>query len=91
MLSVPAYGVVRNPRQTLLTPVDSLVRNFASQDLEKFEGVLAEISNTRTAATKAEWNLYNSIFFCMKVTTTIGKSCITTLETRMGVKPNCIP
>ena len=63
-------------QKTLPTPVDSLVRNFTSQDLEKFEGVLAEISNTRTAATKAEWNLYNSIFFCMTVTTTIGKSCI---------------
>ncbi|CAH3158579.1 unnamed protein product [Porites lobata] len=59
-------------QKTLPTPVDSLVRNFTSQDLEKFEGVLAEISNTRTAATKAEWNLYNSIFFCMTVTTTIG-------------------
>lgn len=50
-----------------------LVRNLTSQDLEKFEDVLAEISNQRVAASKAEWNIYNSIFFCMTVTTTIGK------------------
>ena len=61
--------------KSLSMPLKSsdLVRNLTSQDLEKFEDVLAEISNQRVAASKAEWNLYNSIFFCMTVTTTIGK------------------
>ncbi|KAL9965936.1 hypothetical protein ACROYT_G029803 [Oculina patagonica] len=52
--------------------VPNLVKNLTSKDLEKFEEVLAGISNQRTAASKAEWNIYNSIFFCMTVTTTIG-------------------
>ncbi|KAJ7378199.1 hypothetical protein OS493_024146 [Desmophyllum pertusum] len=52
--------------------VPALVRNLTSQDLEKFDDILAGISNQRTAASKAEWNIYNSIFFCMTVTTTIG-------------------
>lgn len=71
-------------QKTLPTPIDNLVRNFTSQDLEKFEGVLAEITNTRTAATKAEWNLYNSIFFCMTVTTTIGKFSIRQFRNENG-------
>lgn len=53
--------------------VPALVRNLTSQDLEKFDDILAGISSQRTAASKAEWNIYNSIFFCMTVTTTIGK------------------
>ena len=53
--------------------IPNLVKNLTSKDLEKFEEVLAGISSQRTAASKAEWNIYNSIFFCMTVTTTIGK------------------
>ncbi|XP_068686829.1 TWiK family of potassium channels protein 18-like [Montipora foliosa] len=49
-----------------------LVRDLSSDDLGKLDGVLAQISSERVAASKAEWNLYNSIFFCMTVTTTIG-------------------
>ncbi|XP_074634050.1 potassium channel, subfamily K, member 16-like [Acropora palmata] len=48
------------------------VRDLTSNDLRKLDGILAQISDQRVAATKAEWNLYNSIFFCMTVTTTIG-------------------
>ena len=53
--------------------IQELVQNLTSKDLGKFEEVLAGISSQRTAASKAEWNIYNSIFFCMTVTTTIGK------------------
>ena len=70
---IPSYQNSDVGQKSLPTHVDNLVQNLTSQDLEKFEGVLAEISNTRTAASKAEWNLYNSIFFCMTITTTIGK------------------
>ena len=49
------------------------VRDLTSNDLRKLDGILAQISDQRVAATKAEWNLYNSIFFCMTVTTTIGE------------------
>lgn len=52
--------------------VPDLVQNFTSKDLEKLGGVLSRITNQRTAAAKKEWNIYNSIFFCMTVTTTIG-------------------
>ena len=78
-------------QKTLPTPIDNLVRNFTSQDLEKFEGVLAEITNTRTAATKAEWNLYNSIFFCMTVTTTIGKLSIRQFRNENGTWAELCP
>ena len=56
--------------------IQELVQNLSSKDLGKFEEVLAAISSQRTAASKAEWNIYNSIFFCMTVTTTIGKQVI---------------
>lgn len=59
---------------SLPTPLSTsdLVRNLTTEDLKKFDGVIAEISNQRVVASKAEWNIYNSIFFCMTVTTTIG-------------------
>lgn len=74
---VEIFDVLKNSdigQKSLPIPLNSsdFVRNLTSQDLEKLDGVLADISDQRTAASKAEWNIYNSIFFCMTVTTTIG-------------------
>ena len=62
--------------------IQELVQNLTSKDLGKFDEVLAGISSQRTAASKAEWNIYNSIFFCMTVTTTIGEQVINQLRAR---------
>jgi len=65
-------GISQNVSLSSGLNVHELVQNLSSKDLGKFEEVLAGISSQRTAASKAEWNIYNSIFFCMTVTTTIG-------------------
>lgn len=69
-------GISQNVSLSSGLNVQELVQNLSSKDLGKFEEVLAGISSQRTAASKAEWNIYNSIFFCMTVTTTIGKQVI---------------
>jgi len=69
-------GISQNVSLSSGLNVHELVQNLSSKDLGKFEEVLAGISSQRTAASKAEWNIYNSIFFCMTVTTTIGKQVI---------------
>ncbi|XP_031555214.1 potassium channel subfamily K member 18-like [Actinia tenebrosa] len=50
----------------------AMVSNLTSSDIDRFENVLERINSERVAASKPEWTVLNSIFFCMTVTTTIG-------------------
>lgn len=75
---VEIFNVLKNSeiRQNLSLPsginVPGLVQNLTSKDLGKFDDVLSRITSQRMDAAKKEWNIYNSVFFCMTVTTTIG-------------------
>lgn len=75
---VEIFNVLKNSeiRQNLSLPsginVPGLVQNLTSKDLGKFDDILSRITSQRMDAAKKEWNIYNSVFFCMTVTTTIG-------------------
>ena len=70
---IPQNSDLGNSSSPIALNSSDFVRDLTSNDLRKLDGILAQISDQRVAATKAEWNLYNSIFFCMTVTTTIGE------------------
>ncbi|EDO43464.1 predicted protein [Nematostella vectensis] len=49
-----------------------MVGNLTTADLHRFEKLLSKIHVSRALSAKPQWNILNSIYFCMTVTTTIG-------------------